>query len=437
MAWMGMKALGGKGWLSVFGAGVTLGALLFGMKAVLSIEEGGVAAIYQTGAMAVESSIEEQPLYTLSQNGSIAPARTSYDWSDKETIATASPSGDTERIEPGLEPDKDAGEREKAHDAESSGQNAVDSAVERAEDDKAVVRTESVKDALSQLTVRVYRTKQKKVESVPLEDYVLGVLASEMPIDFELEALKAQAIAARTYIMRRLYLQDTAGSDKLKYDVTDTVQNQVYQSRTELEKLWSGEEKESNLAKLSEAVEETKGLIVAYEGLPIEAAFFSTSNGYTENSEEYWDLSLPYLRSVASPWDKELSPRYKQEVELSKSGFYHALGLTGKAAGSKLSMKVTEWSEGKRIKTIKINGKSFSGREVREKLGLASSAFSWKIEKDHIILTTLGLGHGVGMSQWGADGMAREGASAQQILQHYYTGAEVEQASKLSIIANS
>lgn len=306
---------------------------------------------------------------------------------------------------------------------------------------EAVVETESaqsdtktpIRSALDSEKVRIYLTDRKKIETVPLETYVMGVLAAEMPIDFHVEALKAQAIAARTYIVRRL----SSGASAGQADVLDTVQHQVYFSKDELAKRWKGKAKRDNLAKLKQAVDETRGLIMTYEGEPIEAAFFSTSNGYTENSEDYWEQPLPYLRSVASPWDKELSPRYEAEKTLKLSSFYRAMGLSGKAARGKPAIKVTERTDGKRIKEVEINGKAFSGREVRERLGLASSHFIWKTGKDSITFTTYGLGHGVGMSQWGANGMAQDGKSAEEILEHYYSGASLEQASKLPKRTNS
>lgn len=282
--------------------------------------------------------------------------------------------------------------------------------------------------SLDGVRVRVYLTVKKKVETVPLESYVLGVLAGEMPAHFHVEALKAQAVAARTYIVRRL--SANAGAEH-KADVLDSIQHQVYLSKDELSKRWKGKAGEEALSKLRKAVEETRGLVVTYDGEPIEAAFFSTSNGYTENSEDYWGQPIPYLRSVASPWDKALSPRYEAEISFKKTKLYRALGITGKAAQAKLVMKVMERTDGKRIQELDINGKRFSGKEVREKLGLASSHFDWKIEEDTVTITTYGFGHGVGMSQWGANGMAQEGKNAADILLHYYSGARLEQASKL------
>lgn len=286
------------------------------------------------------------------------------------------------------------------------------------------------KSQLRGVTVRVYLTDSGKVEKVPIETYVMGVLAGEMPIDFELEALKAQAIAARTYIVRRLASGDNEMAGR-GADVSDTVQHQAYVSKKELDRRWEGEAEAGNLAKLAQAVRETEGLVVTYGGEPIEAAFFSTSNGFTENSEEYWTMALPYLRSVDSHWDKSISPRYEQEETFELSRFYKLLGLAGKRAKGKPSIKLIGKTEGNRIKSLSVNGTVFTGREARERLGLASSQFGWKIGKEDITFTTYGFGHGVGMSQWGANGMAQEGRSAADILLHYYSGTKVEQASKL------
>ncbi|CAM4276827.1 stage II sporulation protein D [Paenibacillus tarimensis] len=263
-----------------------------------------------------------------------------------------------------------------------------------------------------------------KVETVPLEWYVRGVVAGEMPADFEMEALKAQAIAARTYVVRKL-LHSGQSDEPL---VSDTTDDQVYIPLERLDELWTDGKAKEKLARIGQAVEETANLIITYKGEPIQAAFFSTSNGYTENSEDYWGLALPYLRSVASPWDKQLSPRYKDTVELSHSDARRKLGL-GQDAG--LAMQVISRTDGHRVKEVMIGGKAFTGREVREKLGLRSSAFSWTVSRDHIRITTYGYGHGVGMSQWGANALAKEGKRAADIIAHYYTDVRIEQASKL------
>lgn len=284
--------------------------------------------------------------------------------------------------------------------------------------------------------VPVYVTKENRIDQVPIEAYVRGVVAAEMPVEFELEALKAQALAARTYIARRLETGDVsqipaAGKGAI---VTDTVSHQAYLTREQLAAKWSGSSAEVNMAKLNRAVLETQGQIIAYEGKPINAVFFSTSNGFTENSEDYWGDAVPYLRSVPSPWDKKLSPRYKETVTMPYRSFLSKLGLNGTVTASSVvsGAKAATTTDGGRIAQIRIGGKSFSGRDVREKLGLNSSQFEWKLKGSDVEITTYGYGHGVGMSQWGANGMAKEGKTASDIVRYYYKGVSVEPYPKTS-----
>ncbi|MNH86533.1 Amidase enhancer precursor [compost metagenome] len=285
--------------------------------------------------------------------------------------------------------------------------------------------------------VRVYLSKTGMVETIPLEEYVAGVLAAEMPATFELEALKAQAIAARTFIVRRLTDGDVSGVPGGAANVTDTVAHQAYLSRAALAK-WKTDGEADKLAKIKKAVQDTTGTIMTYQGKPITASFFSASSGYTENSEEYWNQKIPYLRSVASPWDAKLDPTYKETVTLKLSSVFHKLGLgqpsvpvsaqNGNTGGL---FKILSSTTGHRVKEAEIGGSKFSGREIREKLGLRSSQFRFDIVGDEVKITTFGYGHGVGMSQWGANGMAREGYTVTQILRHYYTGISLDQASGL------
>ncbi|WP_053218124.1 stage II sporulation protein D [Virgibacillus senegalensis] len=271
----------------------------------------------------------------------------------------------------------------------------------------------------SLFAVKVYRTNSEEVETVPLEDYVTRVVASEMPAEFELEALKAQALAARTYIVNHLTVEPDENPKGA--DVTDTVQHQVYKSEEELHDIWKSDYN-WKMNKIVEAVAETKGEIVTYNEQPITPAFFSTSNGFTEDSENYWEGELPYLRSVASPWDKE-SPKYLDQQIFTTAEVEQALGIT--IDNSAAVAAEIERTESQRVATITIGGESFSGREVREKLGLRSSDFEVEQKKDHVIFTTKGYGHGIGMSQYGANGMAKEGKNYKQILQYYYKGADI------------
>lgn len=290
----------------------------------------------------------------------------------------------------------------------------------------------SLQEAITEqgLMIPVYVTKKALIETVPLEQYVKGVLAAEMPVEFELEALKAQAMAARTYVVRRVLEKDYSNMPVSDALVTDTTAHQAYLTDQELREKWDKRSYETNMAKIDRAVNETKDRILTYEHKPINATFFSTSNGYTENSEDYWPFMSPYLRSVPSPWDIKLSSRYQDTIVLSYKSMLQKLGVSSIATTgtSAKSMKVLAWSTGHRIKSITIGGKTFTGREVREKLGLASSQFNWKWSGSQITFTTYGFGHGVGLSQWGANGMAKEGKTAEQIVTYYYTGISIENA---------
>ncbi len=220
--------------------------------------------------------------------------------------------------------------------------------------------------------------------------------------------------------------------------MTDTVAHQAYLPRHALKK-WQTDGEADKLARIQKAVHATTGTIMTYQGKPITASFFSASNGYTENSEEYWNYKIPYLRSVPSPWDIKLDPDYKETVTMSLSSVFSKLGLAqpsipavaGQAAGTRSLFKIVSSTTGHRVKEAKIGGTTFSGREIREKLGLRSSQFRFDPEGNQVKITTYGYGHGVGMSQWGANGMAKEGYTVNQILEHYYTGIQFAQASHL------
>ncbi|MCR8850045.1 stage II sporulation protein D [Rossellomorea sp. SC111] len=291
--------------------------------------------------------------------------------------------------------------------------------------DEKLKNTPSVEELAESVEVAVYRSNQDLIEKLPLEQYVVGVVAGEMPADFEKEALKAQALAARTYMVNQLMSDDP--SVPKGADVTDTVSHQVYKNQKELATLW-GSDYDWKIKKISEAVLETKGKVLTYDDKPITAAFFSTSNGYTENSEAYWTDDIPYLRSVESPWDKA-SPKFEDQKIIPINEFKQKLGVTLPKDGSVGT--ITSRTEGKRVAKVEINGKEFTGREIRDKLGLRSSDFTWYLKDDHIVIATKGFGHGVGMSQYGANGMAKEGKNYKDIVTHYYKDVKITESSKL------
>jgi len=279
----------------------------------------------------------------------------------------------------------------------------------------------------SSTEVAVFRTKTNKIEKLPLEEYVIGVVASEMPAEFETEALKAQALAARTYIVNHLQSLPDKESIPEGANIKDTVDHQVYKNKSELKKQW-GKDFEWKYKKVAEAVKDTAGQILTYNEKPITASFFSTSNGYTENAEDYWKNQIPYLKSVESPWDSK-SPKFNSQKVLTISEFEQKLGVkigNGKDIGT-----VTGRTSGKKVATVTINGKNFTGREIREKLDLRSTDFTWIRKKDSIVISTKGFGHGVGMSQYGANGMAKEGKTYDEIVTHYYQGIAISNVDQI------
>jgi len=269
----------------------------------------------------------------------------------------------------------------------------------------------------STFEVSVKRTKSNEIENVPLEKYVYSVVASEMPASFELEALKAQAVAARTYVVQHLIQHD--GENVV---MTDTTEHQVYKNDDELKEIW-GQDYEWKKEKIQEAVTETANKIITHKDSPITPTFFSMSNGFTENAEDYWGNELPYLKSVESKWE-EGEPGFVEQKILSTEEVANKLNVPI-ASNTEVSMGI-ERTDSQRVRNLKINDTMFTGREVREKLDLRSNDFTIEQKNDHFIFTTKGYGHGVGMSQYGANGMAKEGRSFDEILQYYYQGIQIQ-----------
>lgn len=273
--------------------------------------------------------------------------------------------------------------------------------------------------------ISVLRTNSGKIEKLPLEEYVVGVVASEMPVNFEPEALKAQSVAARTYTIKFLSSKDedkVANPNTVGADITDNPdKHQIYKNRAELKQLWKNDYAE-NIKKIEAAVLSTAGEILVYDNKPIDALFFSTSNGLTENSEDYWEHSVPYLKSVKSNWDEQQSPKFRSQLEYDLDKFTKTLGLENKMPVISDITKTT----GNRVKSLKINGSLFTGKQIREKLNLSSSDFEISLKRDLVIVTSIGNGHGVGMSQYGANGMALEGKKYIDILSYYYQDVNLD-----------
>ncbi len=269
---------------------------------------------------------------------------------------------------------------------------------------------------INTIYIRVKRTSSNKIETIPLEEYIVGVLAGEMPIDFELEALKAQAVASRSYALKRMEYN----KDK-EYDVVDSIMNQVYLDNDYLKKAW-GLSYVKNINKLRTAVGSTLDEYLEYDNQVIDAMFFSTSNGYTEDSENVFNFTTPYLKSVDSPWDKEVSSAFITKKNLDLVTFYKDLNLP---YNKNLNIEIEKRSTTNRILLLKINNHEFKGTDIYNKLGLRSTDFTIELKGDYVTITTIGYGHGVGMSQYGALGMAKKGYTYDAILKHYYTNTSI------------
>lgn len=283
------------------------------------------------------------------------------------------------------------------------------------------------------MKVRVYIKSENEVREVPLEEYIKNVVAAEMPAEFEMEALKAQAVAARTYTLDKI-----SKNIALKEDVhqgadicTDHGHCQAWISKEDAMKKWGLFTAAKNWNKISRAVDETENLIMIYENSIVNAVFHANSGGKTENAEEVWEGAMvSYLKSKPSDGEEAYSG-FETTVSIKTKEFYDK--LKGKFPDLKLNqkdilkdIKVIEYSEGGRIKNIKIGNLTLKGNEVRSLFALKSTNF--KIEKgeqDTLKITTKGYGHGVGMSQWGANHMAKSGGSYEEILKYYYDGVEL------------
>ena len=265
--------------------------------------------------------------------------------------------------------------------------------------------------------IRVKRMSSNKIETIPLEEYIVGVLAGEMPIDFDIEALKAQAVASRSYALKRMEYN----KDK-EYDVVDSIMNQVYLDNDYLKDAW-GINYVKNINKLRTAVNNTIDEYLEYDNQVIDAMFFSTSNGYTEDSGNVFNFTTPYLKSVESPWDKEVSSAYTTKKNMNLTEFYKKLNLP---YNKNLNIEIKKRSNTNRILLLKINNQEFIGTDVYNKLSLRSTDFTIELKGDYVTITTKGYGHGVGMSQYGALGMAKKGYTYDEILRHYYSNTQIK-----------
>lgn len=278
----------------------------------------------------------------------------------------------------------------------------------------------------------VYDTRNQQVHNMAIEEYVKGVVAAEMPGEFHIEALKAQAVASRTYALSRSKSFPEGHPDHIEAPLCTGIHCQAYLTKEELENLHAKDWMEKYWPKIEEAVNSTKGQVLYYNEELIESPYHSTSGGMTEDALDVFAVDRPYLRAVESPYEEE-APKYKSLVTLTGDEFvtklrakYPGSNITKDNLGEKI--KLVEKTQSGRIKKLAIDGTVINGREIRDLFELNSTNFkiSYNPKTNIIDIETLGYGHGVGMSQWGANGMAKKGKDYEAILKHYYTGVSLE-----------
>lgn len=268
--------------------------------------------------------------------------------------------------------------------------------------------------------------------TINLNDYLTGVLAAEMPANFPEEALKAQAVAARTYTLYKIEMyeegMDIPSVHKGAQLCSDPSHCKAYYDvQAKAEELW-GDNADFYISKMADAVKDTDGMIATYDGKPIAAVFHAASGEKTEAAVNVWGSDIPYLVSVDSSGGEE-SKYYNDTVTVNKNDFANA--FKEQYPSAVFAEDPSTWfrdshrSEAGGIIDVLVGNVRVSGTKVREIAGLKSTNFTYQVDGENLIFTTTGYGHGVGMSQYGAKAMAEEGYTFDQIIKHYYTGVEI------------
>ena len=253
-----------------------------------------------------------------------------------------------------------------------------------------------------------------EVNEIDLEDYVIGVVSCEMPASFDYEALKAMSVAARTFALYKIKTNNN-------YVLSSTTKDQCYITVEKMKKNWK-EDFDKNYNIIKNAVMDTKNQYMTYDGNVIISFYFSISNGYTENCENVFYQKLDYLKSVDSSWDKDYSFKEKT-INIKINDFLDKLNIND----SKIYNISIDRSKTGRINNITINNNQYKGTKFRSLLGLRSTDFNIEIKDNIVYITTKGYGHGVGMSQYGANSMAKKGYKYDEILKYYYTGVQINE----------
>lgn len=276
-------------------------------------------------------------------------------------------------------------------------------------------------------TIKLLHSKTNQIEEIQLDEYLYGVVSSEMPANYEAEALKAQAVVARTYTIYQII--NNNGKHENAEICDDSNCCQAWISKQDRLEKWEAEEAEENWNKIVDAVDSTKGEIITYNGVPINAFFHANSGGITESSLNIWgEVDYPYLKSVETSGEEGYT-QYKSEVILTKEELLNKLKTKYEDCSIDFSnqdcIQILEYTTSGRVKTIKFGNTEIAGTEARTLLELKSTNFTFKIDGENIIFSVIGYGHGVGMSQTGADALAKEGLKYVEIIKHFYTDVEI------------
>ena len=280
-------------------------------------------------------------------------------------------------------------------------------------------------------TIKLLHKKTGEVEQVNIDDYLCNVVSAEMPADYEIEALKAQAVVARTYTIYKINNKKHENADICD----DSTCCQAWVDKETRFSRWEESKRESNWEKIQKCIQETQGQIVTYQNQPINAFFHANSGGKTELPVNVWGgTGLPYLQVVETAGEEGYK-QYESEVELTQDELIEKLKTKYSDISIDFSnqedLKILEYTDSGRVKTVKFGNHEISGVETRTLLGLKSTNFEISKENDKIKFTVKGYGHGVGMSQTGADAMAKQGKNYKEIINHFYSGVEIKEVNLL------
>lgn len=285
------------------------------------------------------------------------------------------------------------------------------------------------------IRIKLLNHENGNILELGLEEYLVGVVAAEMPASFPAEALKAQAIAARTYAVKRIQVPDPrAGNGEAVANLSsDPAVNQAWISDEVMRERWGKWNYTGNKNRIIEAVKETKDIVIIHNGQLIDPAYHASCGGVgTENSGNVWKYDIPYLKHVAC--NNHPAANHDEVKVFSLQDFCQALNIqtipTAKSLNSKGGLEVKEKTISGRIRSLSFAGKLFTGTELRSILGLKSTHMEIRPENSIIKVITKGYGHGVGMCQHGAGAMAKEGKSHKEILTYYYTGVSLTKIRK-------